>query len=48
MGFAVQQNDHPSQEEVDRVHAQVVDALKGLFEQHKHLVGWEHKQLEIR
>ena len=48
VGFAVRQNDHPSREEVDRVHAQVVEALKTLFEQHKHLVGWEDKHLEIR
>ncbi|BDA41498.1 hypothetical protein COCOBI_02-2790 [Coccomyxa sp. Obi] len=40
----VKQADDPSAEEVDRVHAAVVAAIRSLFDQHKHLIpGWQHK-----
>ncbi len=45
---AVKQTDNPSAEEVDRVHAAVVAAIRSLFDQHKHLIpGWQHKVLQI-
>ncbi|CAL8461777.1 g1308 [Coccomyxa elongata] len=40
----VKQAAEPSAEEVDRVHAAVVAAIRSLFDQHKHLIpGWENK-----
>lgn len=37
----------PSPQYIDEVHEQFTAALQLLFESNKHLVGWEHKQLEI-
>lgn len=45
---AVAQNDHPSQAEVDEVHARFAAAIIDLFNTHKHMLpGWEKKQLTI-
>ncbi|KAK9918066.1 hypothetical protein WJX75_000903 [Coccomyxa subellipsoidea] len=44
----VVQQDDPSQEEVDAVHARFVTAITELFDTHKHLMpGWEKKKLTI-
>ena len=46
---AVVQRDEPTQEEVDEVHKRFSDALKALFDQHKHLMaGWNSKELMIQ
>ena len=46
---AVKQCDNPTDEEVDRVHAQVVAALVQLYDRYKHLIpGWESRPLHIR
>lgn len=46
---AVKQATEPSAEEVDRVHAAVVAAIRSLFDQHKHLIpGWQHRVLQIK
>ena len=42
---AVRQEDVPSQEQVDRIHTAVQASLADIFETHKGLVGWSHKQL---
>ena len=46
---AVQQRDSPSQEQIDKLHAQFTAALKKLFDDNKHLLGpvWAKKQLII-
>lgn len=44
---AVTQTAHPSQEEIDALHARFVAAVKALFDEHKHLIGWEAKELTI-
>lgn len=42
------QVDHPSHEQVDKVHAEVVAAVKQLYMQHRSLVpGFEHKDLDV-
>lgn len=46
---AVKQCDNPTDEEVDRVHALVVEATVQLYERYKHLVpGWETRHLLIK
>lgn len=48
VGDAVRKADIPSAEEVERVHEQVMAAIRSLFDQHKHLVpGWHEKELQI-
>lgn len=46
---AVKQEDHPSQEQIERVHAEFVASIKLLFDRHKHLLGpvWAEKELRI-
>ena len=45
---AVKQCDNPTDEEVDRVHALVVEAVVQLYERYKHLVpGWENRLLLV-
>jgi hypothetical protein len=45
----VKQCDHPTEEEVDRVHALVVDAVVQLFQHYKHLIpGWQSKSLIVQ
>ncbi|KAK9919185.1 hypothetical protein WJX75_009964 [Coccomyxa subellipsoidea] len=45
----VKQEDHPSQEQIERVHAEFVASIKLLFDRHKHLLGpeWAEKELRI-
>lgn len=47
--LAVKQDDHPSQEAIDALHAQFSAAIKKLFDDHKHLLGieWAKKELRI-
>ena len=42
---AVRQEDMPSPEQVDRVQMEVRTSLENIFQTHKGLVGWSHKQL---
>ena len=46
---AVKQDDHPSQEAIDALHAQFTAAIRKLFDDHKHLLGpeWAKKELRI-
>lgn len=46
----VKQSDHPSQEEIERVHSEVVETVKGLHEKYKHVAGPQHanKTLIVR
>lgn len=46
---AVKQSDHPSQEQIDALHAQFTAALKKLFDNNKHILGpvWAKKQLSV-
>ena len=43
----VDKNANPTDEEVDRVHAQMLGAFKTLFDTHKDALGWSHKELQI-
>jgi hypothetical protein len=45
----VKQEDSPSQETIDALHAQFSAAIKKLFDDHKHLLGpeWAKKELQI-
>jgi hypothetical protein len=44
----VKQCDNPTEDEVDRVHALVVEAVLQLYERYKHLIpGWEDRPLVI-
>lgn len=44
----VVQCDDPPQEEIDRVHGEMVEAMTALFEQHKASYGWADKKLIIK
>lgn len=45
---AVTQKDHPTQEEIDQLHARFVAATLDLFNEHKHMMpGWETKTLTV-
>ncbi len=43
----VTQNENPSQEEIDRVHTELMDAMVRLFDEHKEAYGWGSKKLVI-
>ena len=46
--LAVTQEDHPSQEAIDKLHTRFAEATVNLFDEHKHLMpGWETKKLTI-
>ena len=49
LGDAVKQEDHPSQEQVDKIHKRFAMEIKKLFDDHKHLLGpqWAQKELQI-
>merc|ERR1712129_581229 len=38
---------HPSQQEIDDYHAQILAHLKMLFDSHKGFYGWEDKQIKF-
>mgnify|MGYP003385243412 CR=1 FL=1 len=44
----VVQNDNPSQEEIDRIHTLMMEAMMSLFDQHKASYGWADKKLIIK
>ena len=39
--------EQPSQEQVDRLHAQLLQAIEALFDRHKHALGWGHKKIRF-
>jgi len=41
----VTQCDEPTQEQIDKLHGEFLAQMKDLFESHKRLYGWEHKEL---
>jgi 2-acylglycerol O-acyltransferase 2 len=43
----VEKVENPTQEQVDAVHQQVLDAYVSLFETHKHALGWSERQLKL-
>ena len=46
--IAINRDDNPSNEEVDRIHALLVQEMILLFDKHKETYGWKHKQLIIQ
>jgi hypothetical protein len=46
--IAVTQCDHPTKEEVERVHQLLMDRMVALFDKHKEAYGWGNKRLIIR
>ena len=45
---AVKQCDNPTEEEADKVHALLVEAIVQLYERYRHLIpGWESRPLII-
>ena len=45
--FAVTQNDNPSVEEIDRIHKELVDGLRTMYNQHRHLGPCPDRDLVI-
>ena len=47
--LAVQQVEHPTQEQIDELHAKFTAALQKLFDNNKHVLGpvWAKKQLHV-
>lgn len=39
--------DNPTQEQIDAVHAELLEAMVRLFDEHKASYGWEKKKLVI-
>jgi len=46
--IAVEQNDNPADEEVDRIHQLLQERMIDLFDRYKGLYGWSHKKLIIK
>ncbi len=44
----VPQKDEPTQEEIDAMHEQLMDAMVKLFDTHKEAYGWADKKLIIQ
>lgn len=44
----VVQCDNPSNEEIDRLHEQLLVAMQELFDSHKNAYGWGDKKLLIK
>lgn len=44
----VVQDDDPSQEEIDRIHTLMMEAMTDLFDKHKASYGWADKKLIIK
>ncbi len=45
--IAVPQKESPSEEEIEAVHQQLLNAMADLFDEHKAAYGWENKKLVI-
>jgi 2-acylglycerol O-acyltransferase 2 len=43
----ITKNPNPTQEEIDRVHEQVMSEMKRIFDDYKYLVGWQDRVLKI-
>lgn len=43
----VKQCDEPTDAQISQTHDQLTSALVGLYDQHKHLLGWENRPLQI-
>ena len=43
----VEKKENPTEEEVDMVHQEMLDAFVKLFDTHKHALGWSHRELKI-
>lgn len=44
----VPKKDNPTQEEIDKLHQQLMDAMVKLFDDHKADYGWANKKLIIQ
>lgn len=44
----VEQSDEPKQEDIDRIHAEMVASMRALFDEHKASYGWADKQLIVK
>jgi hypothetical protein len=44
----VVQSESPSQEEIDRIHTLMMEAMTALFDKHKASYGWADKKLIIK
>ena len=44
----VEKKENPSEEEVERVHNELMAAMVELFDKHKGAYGWGHKKLIIQ
>jgi 2-acylglycerol O-acyltransferase 2 len=38
---------HPTDEQVHSLHRRFMNEIQKLYDDHKHLVGWEHKTLHM-
>lgn len=43
----VPKKENPTQEEIDQVHQELLDAMIKMFDQYKGAYGWENKKLVI-
>lgn len=41
------QSDRPQPKEIDRLHALFLQEMQQLYEDHRHLIGWQNRQLAI-
>ena len=39
--------EQPSPQQVDALHAQLLQAIETLFDTHKHALGWGHKTIRF-
>jgi Diacylglycerol acyltransferase len=44
----LQKNQNPSMEQIQDIQNKLIDSMQQLFDQTKHLYGWEGKQLIIK
>ena len=45
--IAVAKVEQPSPQQVDALHAQLLQAIETLFDTHKHALGWGHKMIRF-
>jgi diacylglycerol O-acyltransferase 2, plant len=45
--IAVEKIEHPTHEQVEKVHQQFVHELTSLFDRHKGTMGWHDRQLHV-